>query len=82
MATSNVICAASQITTTCRGMRDLYQQPGIAETVNFYHIKRHCYMTHDDISRSQIVPAGPIQDLLVPHGPRVYWFFTKDLTDA
>ena len=55
---------------------------GIAETVNFDHIKRHCYMTHDDINPSQIVPAGPIQDLLVPHGPRVYWSFTKDLTDA
>ena len=31
-------------------LRDLYQQPGIAETVNFDHIKRHYYITHDDIN--------------------------------
>jgi len=29
---------------------DLYQRPGIAETVNFDHIKRHYYFTHDDIN--------------------------------
>ena len=28
-------------------LMDLYQQPGIAETVNFDHIKRHYYITHD-----------------------------------
>ena len=31
-------------------LMDLYQQPGIAETVNFDHIKRHYYITHDDIN--------------------------------
>ena len=40
-------------------LRRLYQQPGIAETVNFDHIKRHYYMTHEDINPSRIVPAGP-----------------------
>jgi putative glutathione S-transferase len=47
---------------------DLYQQAGIAETVNFDHIKRHYYMTHDDINPTRIVPLGPILDLNKPHG--------------
>ena len=49
-------------------LRDLYQQPGIAETVNFDHIKRHYYITHDDINPTRIVPIGPELDLLKPHG--------------
>jgi putative glutathione S-transferase len=47
---------------------DLYQQPGIAETVNFDHIKRHYYVTHDDINPTGIVPIGPALDLERPHG--------------
>jgi putative glutathione S-transferase len=49
-------------------LRDLYQQPGIAETVNLDHIKRHYYMTHGEINPSRIVPLGPILDLTRPHG--------------
>jgi putative glutathione S-transferase len=49
-------------------LRDLYQQPGIAETVNFDHIKRHYYFTHDDINPTRIVPIGPALDLAAPHG--------------
>lgn len=49
-------------------LKDLYQVEGIAETVNFDHIKRHYYMTHDDINPTRIVPLGPIQDLSAPHG--------------
>lgn len=49
-------------------LRDLYQQPGIAETVNFDHIKRHYYMTHDDINPTRIVPIGPLIDLNRTHG--------------
>jgi putative glutathione S-transferase len=49
-------------------LRDLYQQPGIAETVNFDHIKRHYYFTHDDINPTRIVPIGPALDLTRPHG--------------
>jgi putative glutathione S-transferase len=49
-------------------LRDLYQIPGIGETVNFDHIKRHYYMTHDDINPTRIVPIGPAQDLFAPHG--------------
>lgn len=48
--------------------RDLYQIPGIAETVDFDHIKRHYYVTHDDINPTRIVPAGPIEDMHTPHG--------------
>ena len=47
---------------------DLYQQPGIAETVNLDHIKRHYYITHDDINPTRIVPIGPALDFSRPHG--------------
>ena len=49
-------------------LKDLYQTAGIADTVNFDHIKRHYYVTHDDINPTRIVPLGPIQDLSTPHG--------------
>ncbi len=49
-------------------LKDLYQHPGISETVNFDHIKRHYYITHDDINPSRIVPLGPEHDLTGPHG--------------
>jgi glutathionyl-hydroquinone reductase len=42
-----------------RYLTELYHRPGIAETVNIDHIKRHYYFTHDDINPSQIVPLGP-----------------------
>lgn len=48
-------------------LMDLYQQPGIAETVNLDHIKRHYYMTHTQINPSRIVPIGPIVDFAAPH---------------
>jgi len=49
-------------------LKDLYQLDGIAQTVNFDHIKRHYYMTHDEINPTRIVPLGPAQDLSTPHG--------------
>ena len=49
-------------------LMDLYQQPGINETVNFDHIKRHYYMTHAEINPTRIVPIGPVLDLARPHG--------------
>ncbi|MFY9781246.1 MAG: glutathione S-transferase family protein [Candidatus Baltobacteraceae bacterium] len=49
-------------------LRDLYQVDGVAETVDFDHIKRHYYCTHDDINPTRIVPIGPLQDLGAPHG--------------
>ena len=48
--------------------RDLYQTPGFGETVNFDHIKRHYYATHDKLNPTRIVPKGPAVDWLVPHG--------------
>ncbi len=49
-------------------LMDLYQQPEIAEIVNFDHIKRHYYMTHTEINPTRIVPIGPAFDLTKPHG--------------
>ena len=49
-------------------LMDLYQQPGIAETVNFDHIKRHYYITHTKINPTGIAPIGPLLDLTKPHG--------------
>jgi len=49
-------------------LRDLYQYDAVAETVNFDHIKRHYYYTHDDINPTRIVPIGPLQYLTSPHG--------------
>ncbi|WP_026424654.1 glutathione S-transferase family protein [Actinokineospora inagensis] len=48
--------------------RDLYQTPGFGDTVDFDHIKRHYYVTHDQINPTRIVPAGPLADLWnLPH---------------
>jgi glutathionyl-hydroquinone reductase len=49
-------------------LRDLYQYPGVAQTVDFDHIKRHYYYTHDDINPTRIVPIGPLQYLEMPAG--------------
>ncbi|MBD5635222.1 MAG: glutathione S-transferase family protein, partial [Candidatus Eremiobacteraeota bacterium] len=49
-------------------LRDLYQLPGVAETVDFAQIKRHYYATHEDINPTRIVPIGPEQHLDAPHG--------------
>jgi putative glutathione S-transferase len=48
--------------------RDLYQRAGFGETVDFDHIKRHYYMTHEHLNPSRIVPVGPAVDWLSPHG--------------
>ncbi len=48
--------------------RELYQWPGVAATVDFDHIKRHYYMTHDSINPTRIVPVGPAVDWEAPHG--------------
>lgn len=48
-------------------LRSLYQVPGIAETVNMDHIKRHYYISHPMINPTQIVPEGPAQDFSAPH---------------
>ena len=48
-------------------LRDLYQVPGIAETVNMAHIKAHYYTSHAIINPTGIIPAGPIINFDEPH---------------
>ena len=48
-------------------LRDLYQHPGIAATVDLDQIKRHYYRTHPQINPTRIVPVGPALDLAAPH---------------
>ena len=47
---------------------DLYQWPGIAETVNPMHAQRHYYESHDMVNPTRVVPAGPDIDWEKPHG--------------
>ena len=48
-------------------IRELYQWPGVAETVDFFHIKRHYYYSHDMINPTRVVPVGPEIDYNSPH---------------
>ena len=48
-------------------IRELYQMPGIAETVEFRAIKMHYYGSHDTINPHYIVPVGPALDFHRPH---------------
>ena len=47
-------------------LRDLYQYPGVAETVNMDHIKKHYYRSHESVNPTRIVPKGPILDFSEP----------------
>ena len=42
--------------------------PGVAETVNLFHIKQHYYGSHARINPTGIVPKGPTLDFTLPHG--------------
>ncbi|MGL6242360.1 glutathione S-transferase family protein [Pseudomonas sp.] len=48
-------------------LREIYQWPGIAETVDFQHIKNHYYGSHNTINPTGIVPKGPAQDFTAAH---------------
>ena len=48
--------------------RELYQMPGVAETVNIDHIRRHYHYSHESINPTRIVPLAPQIDWLKPHG--------------
>lgn len=50
--------------------RELYQYPGVADTVNFEHIKQHYYCSHKTINPNGIVPVGPLLDLQEPGSRR------------
>ncbi|NOJ17783.1 glutathione S-transferase family protein [Vibrio jasicida] len=49
-------------------LKELYQVEGVAETTDFYHIKRHYYFSHTGINPTQVVPKGPAIDLDSLHG--------------
>lgn len=53
-------------------LRELYQYPGVAETVNFDHIKQHYYRSHGTINPTGVVPKGPFLDLGMPHDRRKF----------
>jgi glutathionyl-hydroquinone reductase len=48
-------------------LRELYQVPGVAGTVNMEHIKRHYYMSMLALNPSGVVPSGPALDFAAPH---------------
>ena len=48
--------------------RELYQWPGVAETVHMDHITRHYHYSHESINPHRIVPIGPELDWYAPHG--------------
>lgn len=48
-------------------VRDLYQQPGVAATVNLEHIKKHYYASHETVNPTRIVPIGPDIDYSAAH---------------
>jgi len=48
--------------------RELYQHPGISDTVNIQHIIRHYHFSHDTINPNRIIPTNPILDWNQPHG--------------
>lgn len=49
-------------------LRELYQWPGVKETVNFDHIVRHYHMSHESVNPHRIVPINPVIDFEAPHG--------------
>lgn len=49
-------------------MREIYQLPGVKETVFLDHIKTHYYASHKTINPTGVIPAGPLEDLDAPHG--------------
>ena len=48
-------------------LRDLYQTTGVAETVDFGHIKTHYYASHPTINPTGVIPLGPRQDFMASH---------------
>jgi putative glutathione S-transferase len=48
--------------------RELYQWPGVAETIHFDHITRHYHYSHDTINPHRIIPINPVIDWTAPHG--------------
>lgn len=47
--------------------RELYQWPGVAETVNMEHIVRHYHYSHETINPNRIIPINPLLNFDAPH---------------
>ncbi|MEO1405380.1 MAG: glutathione S-transferase C-terminal domain-containing protein, partial [Pseudomonadota bacterium] len=47
--------------------RELYQWPGVSDTINMRHIKGHYYVSHDMINPTRVTPIGPDIDYSAPH---------------
>ncbi|MEM9470311.1 MAG: glutathione S-transferase family protein [Pseudomonadota bacterium] len=48
--------------------REIYQMPGVAETVDLDHIRNHYYASHETVNPTRIVAVGPMLDYMAPHG--------------
>lgn len=48
-------------------VRDLYQHPGVAATVDISYIKKHYYGSHETVNPTRVVPKGPLVDYAAPH---------------
>jgi len=48
-------------------LRDLFQMPGVKDTVDIEHAKQHYYYSHDRINPTRIVPLGPLLIIDAPH---------------
>ena len=48
--------------------RELYQWPGVPETVDFDHIVRHYHYSHETVNPHRIIPVNPVLDWDAPHG--------------
>lgn len=48
--------------------RELFQWPGVAQTVHLDHIVRHYHYSHDTINPNRIIPINPVLDFMAPHG--------------
>ncbi|MEL6555852.1 MAG: glutathione S-transferase family protein [Cyanobacteria bacterium J06621_11] len=48
--------------------RDLYQWPGMVETINIEHVRKHYHISHESINPCRILPIGPNLDFTAPHG--------------
>ena len=61
------LCRIEEYPNLSNYLRELYQFPGVQETVNFKHIKEHYFKSHKTINPTGIVPIGPELDLSTPH---------------
>ncbi|KGJ97966.1 glutathione S-transferase family protein [Thalassotalea sp. ND16A] len=52
----------------CGYLRELYQYPGVSDTVNIAYIKQHYYGSHDTINPTRVIPKGPVSNFMEPHG--------------